>query len=374
MQKNKLVVSADQTRSLSKTQSKFNSLVAKIEELKAKKIEFQAKIKEVEIKYHKQVVPLAIAAKDATVKMVFAVDDAFDNYKLTQKEQDAISRFIVSNCQDFLSAEGMLDDEQTAALKDLYEKHEGDSFEANNEGQDDMMSDMFEQMFGIKIDPKKLEDEEYMEEMNKQFKSKMGFKEPKERKKSKKQLETEAKEKEAEDKMKKDARSIYTQLAKLLHPDTEQDETLREQKEEMMKRVTNAYSENDLYELLQIQLEVEQLNSDSLANVSDDLMGSYVKVLQKQVNELEVEINYSLRQNPIYQQFFTHTGNFSDSKFKKVVKEIKDGNEMIRQQTNTCNTQTTFKVFAKELSREFKEMDKYDDMFGGLGGFDFFTR
>ena len=38
MQKNKLVVSADQTRSLSKTQTKFNSLVAKIEELKAKKI------------------------------------------------------------------------------------------------------------------------------------------------------------------------------------------------------------------------------------------------------------------------------------------------------------------------------------------------
>ena len=371
MQKNKLVVSADQTRSLSKTQTKFNSLVAKIEELKAKKIEFQTKIKEVEIKYHKQVIPLAMEAKNGTVKMVFAVDDAFDQYKLTKKEQEAISRFIVSNCQDFLGSEGMFDEEQTAALKDLYEKHEGDPFEEDNEGQDDMVSEMFEKMFGMKIDPKRLEDKEYMEEMNKQFRGNIGFNEPEERKKTKKQLEAEAKEKEAEDKMKKDARSIYTQLAKLLHPDTEQDETLREQKEEMMKRVTNAYSENDLYELLQIQLEVEQLNSDALANVSDDLMGSYVKVLQKQVNELEVEINYSLRQNPIYQQFFTHTGNYSDAKFKKVVKEIKNGNEMIRQQINICNTQNTFKEFAKDLVREFKDMDKYEDLFGG---FDFFGR
>ena len=372
MQKNKLVVSADQTRSLSKTQTKFNGLVAKIEELKAKKIEFQAKLKEVEIKYHKQVIPLALEGRTALVKMVFAVDDAFDQYKLTKKEQEAISRFIVSNCQDFLSAGGgVLDDEQTAALKDLYEKHEGDAFEEDNNGKDDIISDMFEQMFGIKIDPNKMDDEEYMEEMNKKFRGNLGFKEPKERKKSKKQLEAEAKEKEAEDKMKKDARSIYTQLAKLLHPDMEQDETLREQKEEMMKRVTNAYSENDLYELLQIQLEVEQLNSDALANVSDDLMGSYVKVLQKQVNELEVEINYSLRQNPIYQQFFTHTGTFSDSKLKKAVKELKSNNEQLRQFVNYCNTQTTFKEFAKDLAREFKEMDKYEDMFGG---FEFFGR
>jgi hypothetical protein len=365
MQKNKLVLSADQTRSLSKTQTKFNSLVAKIEELKAKKAEFETKIKEVEIKYRKQVIPLAIEARAATIKMVFAFDDAFDQYKLTTKEQEAISRFIVSNCEDFLDTEGMLEEDQIPALKDLYAKHEGTSFDEGKAEEDGTISEMFEKMFGMKIDPNKLDDAEYMEEMNKQFQGNMGFKEPKERKKSKKQLEAEVKEKEAEDKMKKDARSIYTQLAKLLHPDMEQDEVLREQKNELMKRVTNAYSENDLYELLQIQLEVEQMDADSLANVSDDLMSSYVKVLQKQVNEIEMEINFKLRQNPIYQQFFTYTDQFSDSKFKKVVKEVKNGNETIRQHTNQCNNQSSFKSFAQDLVREYKQMDKY-------GSFDFF--
>jgi hypothetical protein len=370
MQKNKLILSADQTRILSKTQAKFNSLVAKIEELKARKTEFETKIKEVEIKYHKQVLPLAMESKNAIIKLVFAFDDAFDQYKLTAKEREAISRFIVSNCEDFLNTIGIIEEDQIAALKDLYAKHEGSSFDEDIAEKDDTMSSMFEQMFGMKIDPEKLNDKDYMEEMNKQFYDKMGFKEPKERKKTKKQLEAEAKEKEAEDKMKKDARGIYTQLAKLLHPDKEQDEVLREQKSELMKRVTNAYSENDLYELLQIQLEVEQMDSDALANVSDDLMSSYVKVLQKQVNEIEMEISYKLRQNPIVQQFFTYTDKFSDSKFKKVVKEIKDGNEMIRQQVNRCNTQQDFKNFAKELAQEFKQMDKYDNMFSG---FDFFS-
>lgn len=365
MQKNKLILSADQTRSLSKTQTKFNSLVAKIEELKAKKGEFETKIKEVEIKYHKQILPLALEARNATIKMTVAFDDAYEQYKLTASEREAVSRLIVGNCQDFLESENMLDEAQILVLKDLYAKHEGSTFDEDNAENSEEMSDLFEQIFGVKIDPNKMEDEEYLDEMNKQFKSKMGFKEPKERKKTKKQLEAEAKEKEAEDKMKKDARGIYTQLAKLLHPDMEQDEVLREQKSELMKRVTNAYSENDLYELLQIQLEVEQMDSDSLANVSDDLMSSYIKVLQKQVHEIETDINYKLRQNPIVQQFFTYTDKFSDSKFKKSLKAIKEGNEMIRQQVLACNSQTTFKDFAKQLAREYKQMDKY-------GGFDFF--
>ena len=369
MQKNKLILSADQTRSLSKTQAKFNSLVAKIEELKAKKVEFQTKIKEVEVKYHKQILPAALEVRNATIKMIIAFDEAYEQYKLTASEREAISRFIASGCSEFLEEGDTFEEAQILVMKDLYAKHEGTSFEEDNQDKDNMVADMFEKMFGMKIDPTKLQDKEYMEEMNKQFGDKMGFKEQKERKKSKKQLEAEAKEKEAEDKMKKDARGIYTQLAKLLHPDTEQDEVLREQKSELMKRVTNAYSENDLYELLQIQLEVEQMDSDSLANVSDDLMGSYIKVLQKQVNEIEMEIDHKLRQNPLVQQFFTYTDKFSDSKFKKVVKEIKEGNEMIRQQVLACNSQTSFKQFAKEISREYKQLDKYGGMFGG---FDFF--
>lgn len=39
----------------------------------------------------------------------------------------------------------------------------------------------------------------------------------------------------------KNIRSIYIALAKVLHPDTEADETLKAEKEEIMKKVTSSY-------------------------------------------------------------------------------------------------------------------------------------
>lgn len=361
MSKNNLLVNTTQVKTLSKTQAKFNNLVVQIEKLKAKKIEFAEQLKAVELKYHKQVLPLALENKEKMMQMIVAFDKAYDTYKLTKKEQEAISRFICQNLGEFIEIEEHEGNEENIkTLKALYLKHEGEDFDESQSEQNDMVADMFEQMFGFKIDPNKLEDAEYQEEMEKKLGDKMGYQQPKERKKSKKQLEKEAKEKDAEDKMKKDARSIYTQLAKLLHPDTEQDETKREQKTELMKRVTNAYSANDLYELLQIQLEVEQLDDDALANVSDDLMGSYVKVLQKQVDELQMQINYEMKQTPIYQQFFTYTDKFSEAKFRKVVNELKDGVKQIQSMINNCTSQVTFKLLAKDLVKEFKEEDKYD--------------
>ena len=362
MSKNNLLVNTTQVKTLSKTQAKFNSLVVQIEKLKAKKNEFAEQLKAVELKYHKQVLPLALENKGKMLQMIKAFDNAYDIYKLTKKEKEPISRFICQNLGEFIEIESQEGNEENVkTLKDLYLKHEGEDFDESQSEQKDIVADMFEQMFGFKIDPNKImEDEEYQEEMEHKLNDKMGFKQAKERKKSKKQLEKEAKEKEAEDKMKKDARSIYTQLAKLLHPDTEQDEAKREQKTELMKRVTNAYSANDLYELLQIQLEVEQLDDDVLANVSDDLMGSYVKVLQKQVDELQMVINYEMKQTPIYQQFFTYTDKFSEAKFRKVVNQLKEGISQIQGMINNCSNPATFKILAKDLVREFKEEDKYD--------------
>jgi hypothetical protein len=362
MSQNKLLVSTTQVKTLSKTQAKFNKLVAQIEQLKIRKIEFAEELKVVEQKYQKQILPLALENKEKMLQMIKAFDKAFDTYKLTKKEQEAISRLICQHLSEFIQIEEQEGNEENVkTLKALYLKHEGEDFDENQSEENDMMADMMEQMFGFKVDPNKLmEDEDYQDEMRKKLEDKMGFGAPKERKKSKKQLEKEAKEKEAEDKMKKDARSIYTQLAKLLHPDTEQDEAKREVKTELMKRVTNAYSANDLYELLQIQLEVEQLDDDALANVSDDLMGSYVKVLQKQVDELQMEINYGMKQTPIYQQFFTYTDKFSDAKFRKAVNQLKDGVKEIQVMINNCNNPALFKGIAKDLVKEFKEEDKYD--------------
>jgi hypothetical protein len=367
MQANKLTISTNQEKSLSKSQAKFNKLVAEIEKLKVKKVTLEQQIKTVEITVHKKLLPLIFESKEVTFKMLKNIDLAYENFKLTKGEQEAVSRFIVSTIKDMSN---MLEQmgEETPEMDELQAKHKaaiGDDDDDDDENSQDMIAEALKNMFGFDIDMDRIKngDEDYIAEKQREFHG------GKERKKSKKQLAAEEKEKEAEDKMKKDTRTIYTQLAKQLHPDTEQDETKRDAKTELMKRVTNAYSNNDLYELLQIQMEVDQLNAESLSGASDDTMDSYIKVLQKQVNEIRHEIEYKIKAHPVYQQFFDdYKEHFVESRIRKQVKELKDGMNHLNEMGRAANDKNSFKVFAKELKAEYKAMD--NDPFSSF--FDFF--
>ncbi len=54
---------------------------------------------------------------------------------------------------------------------------------------------------------------------------------------------------------KRNLKSLYKQLAKVLHPDLETDPESKLQKEEWMKRLTSAHALGDLRELLSIEFE-----------------------------------------------------------------------------------------------------------------------
>ncbi|WP_338760905.1 hypothetical protein WAF17_14455 [Bernardetia sp. ABR2-2B] len=73
-------------------------------------------------------------------------------------------------------------------------------------------------------------------------------------------------------------RILYTRLAKDLHPDLEQDEKRKVEKNEVMRRLTEAYKNEDLYELLQIQFEY---NADSSENYTDALPEEQLKVINE---------------------------------------------------------------------------------------------
>jgi hypothetical protein len=107
------------------------------------------------------------------------------------------------------------------------------------------------------------------------------------RKKTKKQLEKEARLQQQEEAKKKNIRSIYMSLAKLLHPDTETDETLKKEKEEIMKEVTTAYNANDLSSLLILELKWIAKETSELEKMSNEKLTIYNAVLKEQVAELE---------------------------------------------------------------------------------------
>jgi len=85
-------------------------------------------------------------------------------------------------------------------------------------------------------------------------------------------------------------RLLYTRLAKDLHPDLEQDEKRKTEKNDIMRRLTEAYKKEDLYELLQIQFEY---TADSSENYTDALPKQQLKVINEtllsQIKKLQEE-------------------------------------------------------------------------------------
>jgi hypothetical protein len=232
-----------------------------------------------------------------------------DKKMLSKKERQSLGAIISSQLAVIFKFEKS---EPEQELKEIFKAVEGVSYEKVIEEEFDIMKNEMENMFeefGFEMNfddlHSKMTPEEMMQrtiEMEEQFKQQANKKDQQhtERKKTKKQLEKEAREKEIETARTKNISSIYKQLAKIFHPDLEQDEELKLQKEELMKRLTIAYENNDLHTLLSLELAWIQKEENNPDQLTDDKLGIYNEVLKEQVFELEDEINQAL-QHPRYE-------------------------------------------------------------------------
>ncbi|MBG8553820.1 J domain-containing protein [Hymenobacter guriensis] len=81
-------------------------------------------------------------------------------------------------------------------------------------------------------------------------------------------------------------KTLYRQLARTHHPDLTQDDAIREQRNQLMQRITEAYETNDLYTLLQL------LSESAPAAVTDDtLLLRYTQALHQQQLDLKTQLN-----------------------------------------------------------------------------------
>ncbi|GIX26516.1 MAG: hypothetical protein KatS3mg123_0397 [Burkholderiales bacterium] len=85
-------------------------------------------------------------------------------------------------------------------------------------------------------------------------------------------------------------REVFRRLAAALHPDREPDAAERERKTALIQRVNRAYERNDLLELLTVQIEIEQIDSNHLAQASGERLGHYCSVLREQQRALQDEL------------------------------------------------------------------------------------
>jgi hypothetical protein len=107
------------------------------------------------------------------------------------------------------------------------------------------------------------------------------------KKKTAKQMESEKLQKAAEEMKQKNISTIYKQLAKLFHPDLEQDAGQKVEKEILMKELTAAYEAKNLHALLSLELKWIHKETDHLDSLTEEKLAVYLQILREQANDLE---------------------------------------------------------------------------------------
>jgi len=372
---NKLQISKSKKQVLSKNQQLFNKLIKKIETLEKQLVETKDLAFELTIAFSKEIVPVEKKLGKAYFEFAMVLDSYVQNIKLTKKQSIDFDEHIINLFNNALTyAEP---DEQQEALFDKYsdlsyretlEIEKLDLFEQfRGYMEDEMGVDVGEMDFDI---TNEAEAREYAEKLKEKFEQKNLEDEEKEqnKKKTKKQIEQEQKQKLEAELSTKSLRSIYISLAKLLHPDTETDEELKSDKTELMKKVTVAYDQKDLANLLKLEMEWVHRASDNLQELTDEKLKLYNKVLSEQVDDLNQEI-FQLKMNPSYTNIcdlLNYSSKFAHTSLNYQKEDLLSELESIKKNKKVFQKQPVQKQVLVKYLKNVVEHDNDDDILGEL--------
>lgn len=340
-----LIIGRHQKNILSKQQQAFNRLIKKIEKLRLELEQINKSLNEKLDFYGKHIYPLEQQLTELNKEATKLLYSFFkDKRLLSKKEKESLGKVIAAQLNViFQFRKGEPEEE----LKEIFKAVEGISYEEALEEELDSMKNEMETMFeefGFEMNfddiHANMTQEDMIKkamEMEEQLKQQAYEKEKKRtiRKKTKKQQEKEERERKVEEARSKNISSIYRLLAKVFHPDLEQNEELKLQKEELMKQLTISYENKDLHTLLRLELAWVQKEENDPGKLTDDKLGIYNEVLKEQVYELEEEINKTL-QHPRYQPLQRF------AMFPHQMKSIKISGE--KQQIETMNNDMTLNI------------------------------
>ena len=287
---------------LSPAQKKFNATIKKIDKQKQLLAVWQETIPRYQQLVAEKFTPLRQTFGDHQVEMVQLLDGHHGDKRFTRSQKKKIGHLIRELCAELINAHARED------LKPIYNKHSEFDFDAEDQEASalagEFIKSMLEVELGIDMDgedidvksPEKMAAfvQEKLEEQQRQAEERRSR-----RKKTAKQLEKEARQQAEETRLGKSLQAVYRQLVTALHPDREQDSVERERKTELMKRVTVAYGQKDLLQLLELQLAVEQIDQSKINTIAEDRLKYYNKILQGQLEQLMLEVaetEFMLRQ------------------------------------------------------------------------------
>lgn len=378
-----LTISNAGKQKLSKNQEAFNKLTQKIEKLQKdiekKQLQFDVAMK----MYGSEFWPAQVRIVENRYKLITILWGIYKSFKLSKPDQRTLKNVLQFHLEQYFSQSEIEPDE---VLQNIFSEIEGIGYDKmmqeEKENEQSKMQEMFDN-FDINITGVDMDDEAAMAEKIMEAKQKMADLQEKneererqrqaKKKKTAKQVESEKMQKAVEEMKQKNISTIYKQLAKLFHPDLEQDVERKVEKEILMKELTAAYEAKNLHALLTLELRWIHKETDHLESLTEEKLTIYLQILREQAQDLERE-KYTVCQQPQYSVLFSQFGySMQNSPVQMVQKQIKSAQNIAK---NIEKDITDFeselglrhvKKMIKQWKQQHKEFDD-DEMFKMLFG------
>ena len=349
------------SRTLSREQKKFNQLIAQIGTTRVELEVWREFIPQMRQVYLTKVEPALAIFREKRLAMVALLDTAMLGKGLNKTERRKVAAILRGTLRELLTTA------QTPELVQLYNKYNGVSFEKEQQDSTDLLKTMASDTFGVNLSDDELtgtpdeiaahiatkvraaEDARQARRADKAAKRAQKSKDnPKNIKKAAAKAALETQRTQATQNATKSVREVYRKLASDLHPDREPDPAERERKTALMQKVNQAYNKGDLLELLELQLQIEQINSSALAGMAHERIVHYNTVLTDQLARLRDEMEellapfmenlgvYSVSELSPQQVRASHDNEITElqSKLGALDKDLQDFTDMVKLKQN----------------------------------------
>jgi hypothetical protein len=343
--KGALVLKAAAGAVLSPAQIEFNRLMAQLETARAKFERERVRLDRIMDALAHQLMPLIEETHRLDFELIMYLQNALGTFRLTHRRRDSLEDLLRERARDLVVDTCGLAPAQLEALEKLMEEIDPGWIDSESEEMEegfDYLRAMMEETAreaGLEVDLSDIDlrqnPEEGMRKLHERFAAaKAAAARPLSRKQTKSQIERERKQRAVEEAKQRDLKTIYKQLAKVLHPDLETNPDLRANKEEWMKRLTSAHAAGDLRELLRIEMEWLGEEASNLAAAGDEKLKVYSLILKEQIDDVKSRM-FTLIDEPQYSSLRRIMDDFSrhiprtDLLKQSLAAKVRDNQELL---------------------------------------------
>lgn len=281
----KLSVQQQDSQNLSPQQKKLNRLIEQIEQQKIQLAAWQKAQAEIQQQARKTLVPIYTELHDILFQQLEQLWNSLQSYEFSKADIAQLDNKI-QNLVTILKSSQVLSEQQKLKVTQIdhfYQQHADHNQAKKSKKKPTIEShdptETYDQHLEYEQADVDLDGYEYDEQQHEVEREQHRLNRQKQKR--------EQAQKMAEQSLK----TVYLKIASIIHPDREQDEQLKVEKTAMLQQVNAAYTQQDLFYLLKLQIQIEQNRGVTQKGLSNEQVKFYKLALDAQKQQLDAQID-----------------------------------------------------------------------------------